>query len=179
MLKIKQSKKIILLVGLFLLIVGIGGAWAMTNRHESSSLDQGDEINYGPPTEEEKQSVDDNKERIVQRDEQLNNPSTPSGSKKSVKPVITSAEKYKDNVEVSSFVPNIFEDDGKCTANFSKGTQQFSKQVTAVKEGRAVYCPLISVSTNQFPENGEWNVSVTYTSLTSSGTSDITKFEVN
>jgi hypothetical protein len=177
MLKIKQSsKKILVLVALLILLGGLVLTWKVINKSESPNIDTVETINFDPPTQEEIQSIDENKERIVQEDKQHNS-TTPSGTKNTVKPLITSAEQYKENIEVSSFVPNIFEDGGKCTATFSKGSFQFTKEVTAVKEGRAVYCPLLSVPVSQFQEKGEWNVSITYDSSLSYGISDISKFE--
>lgn len=182
MLKTKYTSKKVLVLVILALVVGLGAfMWVKSNNKNSSSTNPSDNnVNYSPPTEEEKQDANNNKQRIVEEDEKLNNGTgTPADTKKSVKPVITSAEQYQNNVEVSVLVSSIFEDGGTCTASFSKGSSQFSNQVAATKEGRSVYCSLISVPANQFPEKGEWSVSVTYNSASSYGVSDAKKFEVN
>lgn len=180
-----KNKKIIILV----ILVLIAGALAFyqfsykKNHNKVATTSEPEKkINYDPPTQSDKDLVNSNKDSIVKKDETINNNSsnnttTPS-AKKSVKPVITYAGVYGDNVEVGSYVNDVYEDGGSCTATFTLGSNNFTKTVTAVKNVSNMSCPVIQVPKSEFNPTGNWSVKVNYESTTASGASDSKTLEV-
>lgn len=138
-----------------------------------------DDINFTPPTAEDKQRVEDNKQRNVARDEALKDqtPQQPN-TKRSVIPTITYAGQYGQAVEIGGYVNGVFEDGGTCKATFSQSTNSFIKSVTAIKNTNSVDCPVMSANTNEFSSKGTWTVSITYISATAEGTSESKQIEV-
>lgn len=136
-------------------------------------------INLNPPTEEEKQQAIDNKSKIDENEEKIKqNFENTTNNKKIVKPLITFSGQYSDKIEVGSYIPEIFEDGGTCTAVFTINTSVISKQVNSVKEGRSTFCPLFSVESSEFSEKGIWNVIVKYESKLYFGESETTQMEI-
>lgn len=179
----KPSKKTTIILLLAILIIAGGILYylkyvrADTATQETSTSD----VNLSPSTEEDKKRAEDNKQRIVEQDEQLKTqgqqPS--SASKKTVVPTITYADQYGSVVEVGSYVTGIYEDNGKCTATFTKGSASFAKSVNAVKNVNSVNCPAMSAPVSEFTSKGTWNVVVSYSSDTASGSSTAKQIEVH
>lgn len=122
-------------------------------------------INYSPPTEEEKNPARDQ----PVKPNQIN---TPEGPKNKVIPSITSADKQ----EVRAFVAGVNEEGGACTAVATMGSQS----VTATSQGFSnvnyTSCPAMKFSTPL--KAGKWSVIVSYHSATSEGSSEPFTFEV-
>jgi cytoskeletal protein RodZ len=184
-----KNKNTIILLAVLLVVLGALAYYQFVykNRNNSSTISTSPsepekKINYGPPTEADKNQVDSNKEAIVKKDESTNTttdtPSTTPTTKKSVKPVITYAGVYGDNIEVGSYVNDVYEDGGTCTATFSLGSATFTKSVSAVKNVSNMSCPVIQVPKSQFNPMGNWTVKVSYDSANANGTSDNKIIEV-
>lgn len=175
----KQSKKykISALLVALLLIVGVG--FAIWHHASSDSTTQPGTVNLSPPTKEDAQRVDATKQAIVDRDKQnASSSSQTQNGKKLVKPTITYAGQYYGSVEVGGYVSGIFEEGGTCTATFTNGSNNFSKDASAVRNANSVSCPTISVPANQFSPKGAWSVVLGYSSTTASGNSDAQSVEV-
>lgn len=187
MFKIKRiSKKIVIAAVLLIVIIALGTYFLLHKQKNSEqpagNTDQAQQeppINFSPPTAEDVQRADENKERII-KDEQskATNPSAPAGAK-AVKPTITYAGQYGNQAEVGAYVSGIFEDGGTCQAIFQKGSQKFTKQVTAVRGANSVDCPVMSAAISEFKEKGSWTVSVSYSSANASGQSDPRQIGIN
>lgn len=136
--------------------------------------------NLSPPTKEDGQRVNDNKNKIVERDESLNKQqNTPqNGGKKSVKPTITYAGAYGDTVEVGAFVDGIYEDSGTCTAVFTRDDLSLNKTVAAITDVKSVSCPMMSAQISEFQSKGIWLIKVKYDSPTATGISDTRNLEI-
>lgn len=126
------------------------------------------EINYGPPTEEEKQAANNVKEQVLQKEEAQNNKETQTGLKK-VTPIIT----YASTVEVNAYVQDVFEDNGECVATFTQGATIITRKVQGFTNVSNTQCAPILPG---LPNNEPWTVFITYNSKTSNGDSD--KIEV-
>jgi hypothetical protein len=139
-----------------------------------------DGINFDPATKEDNKRAEDNKDRIIENENQLANQSNSSGtdSKKVVKPTITYAGKFDNQVQVGAYVSGVFEDGGECTAEFTQGNLKFAKKVTAVKNVNSVDCPEMAANSSEFTNKGQWTVTVTYSSATASGTSEAKQLKV-
>lgn len=185
MTKIKKYNKKAIIIGLVALLLVAGVTFILLKQRNNKSETtpaisaQQETINLEPPTAEDKQSVDENKQRIINEQEKAaNQPTPPAGSTKTVTPIIAFAEQSGSVVEVSSYVNGIFEDGGKCTARFIKNALSITKEVTATKEGRSVFCPLFSIPASEFAEKGMWSVTVSYSSPSASGSSEAKAVEV-
>lgn len=184
MLSVKTKRsKIIIIVILVLLLAGGAALYAIKKDRNSADDAATDkpkqEINYDPPTEEEKKQAEDNKARLTEDEARRKSQSQPTASNKaSAIPEIGVAKVAGGFVELGSNVPGIFENNGTCTAKFTRSAYTVSRQITSVAEGRATYCPLIKVPVSEFPEKGTWQVKVTYDSGAYGGTSPERSIEV-
>jgi hypothetical protein len=182
MLSIK-TKKSKVIIGLVIVLLLIGGLVIYSYRKDRQSTQITSvgvvkpDINFDPPTEEEKKQAEDNKSRLIEKESQNQTQPSPD-NKASVVPEITIAEVSGEFVEVGSYVPGIFENNGSCIAKFTRNSHTITRQVQSVAEGRATYCPLIKVPLNEFSEKGSWQVKVTYSSAVYSGTSSERSIEV-
>jgi hypothetical protein len=176
--KHKKSKtKLRLIIGLSLVaILAVCGYLFYRHNHSTQSISN--TINYGPPSKSDAEDVNNNKQRIV---DENNNPSnstpTDSSGKKAVKPVITYAGQYGDSIEVGGYV-NLFEEGGTCTATFTHGSITITKSVAAVRDASSVDCPVMAVPVSQFTTKGSYSVSVSYISNSATGVSDARQIEV-
>lgn len=125
-------------------------------------------IDYSPPTEEEKQAADTQKDENVKEETERNNPDNVS-QKTTV--LITDAGIYDGVVEVRSFIPDHYED-GTCTLTFVNGSKSVTKDTPAYRDVSTTIC-----TNPTFPAaelgSGSWQVTVTYTAISknTSGTS--------
>lgn len=183
----KQSKKIILFGAVAVVLAAITGASIVAilqnqrndvSKPASDTSEQKDTINLDPPTKEDVKRVDDNKQSIIDREQQQATPPPTSTGKKTVIPTITYAGQYGQAIEVGAYVTGIFEEGGSCTATFSKGSISFSKSVAAVRSANAVDCPVMSANASEFSQKGSWSVTVTYSSPTATGVSEAKTVEV-
>ncbi len=181
--KIKiSSKKIatILVVSFVIIIGGVGYYFKNHKANPPKTDNESGEVNLQPATKEDKKRADDNKQRIIEKDEQLKKQGqrNSSAGKQAVAPAITYAEQYGANIEVGAYVGGVFEDGGTCTATFSKVGASFSKTTTGVKNVSSVNCPTMIIPTSAFSTKGAWSVVVSYSSNTSSGSSAPKQIEV-
>lgn len=130
-----------------------------------------DGTQYPGPTEQEKKDAQTNKDKLANQ-----TPATTSqnGAKKVVTPVITSANQ----TEVRGFVPGIVENNGICTATFTKGSTSFTKESKGFSNVSNTNCEPIVVSRSDFSSSGTWSVTLSYSSVTAQGISKVTNIEV-
>jgi|GEM_PF-1651389 len=164
----KLSKKKYILLALALLVAAAavlivlerkGVTNLYTKNAKSTDTSDGDSshINYGPPTEEERESGDKKKAEISkEKDPPTTVPST-------AQVTIGDAAQYDDVVEVTSSVTNVYED-GTCTFKFEKGTSTFTKETTAYRDVSTTICTNPLVPRSEFSAAGDWKVTVNYKS---------------
>lgn len=179
MLKIKKrssKNKKILLLGLAAALIIAGGAlYAFANQSDDP---QTETVNLDPSTRQDAKRVEENKQRIVEKESQENSQAAqPGNNKQTVKPIITYADQYGQAVEVGAYV-TVFEDNGACTATFTNAGQSIKKTVNAVRNANTTNCPVMTASSNEFSPKGNWSVVVSYDSPTSSGQSDAKIIEI-
>jgi hypothetical protein len=191
MVKIKRSplknKKLIVPIVVFLLVfIGAAGFY-FTNRENAAVVQAPmtplpeEKINYDPPTQEDMQRVDDNKQKIVEAEANTPKPSTgptqPAATPQSTKPIITYAGQYGQEVEVGAYI-NVFEENGNCTATFTKGSLVVTKSVKSVRGASSTDCPVMSADASEFSQKGTWTVKVNYRSPSTTGVSDPRQVEI-
>ena len=163
------SRKQLLLAGVFIILLG-GGVFAYSLLKNNSPKQpnitdevngQGDDINYSPPTEEEKAETERHKKSLSTN----SSDSTPQSStdKKQVTPIIT----YASLSEVRAYVPGIFEDGGTCTVKATMGNQVRPYSSIGFSDVNKTSCAPIKMSL----ANGSWSVVVSYNSSTAQGKS--------
>jgi len=182
MIKIKtlSTKNSILIL---ILALALGGSFIAYTKIHNSSPKQIESptgsINLSPSTQEDKKGVEENKQRLLDaQNTQKNADNATAGGKKVVKPVITYAGIYNQTAEVGGYAPDVFETTATCTANFQNGSKSFTKSVQAVQGANSMDCPVITVNNNEFPVKGNWQVVLSYSSSSASGTSEPKQIQV-
>jgi len=130
------------------------------------------QINYDPPTEEEKQETENQKDQIIN-----NTPtetSVDTAGKKVVKPVIASADKSG----ASAYITGIFEEGGTCTATYTHDNDKITTTSTGFQNSNYTSCAPLTL---QSPLNisGNWELVVSYSSNQSAGSSAPQVIKVN
>ena len=158
---------VIAAVGAGLELSGTTNVFGNASEEPESQLPGLNEINYGPPTEEEQAAGDKRKEEIVAQEQ------APQPLPEGATVAIVDASQYEDEVEVRSFVSNIVSD-GECTITFEQDTQSITKTVNAFAEASTTLCLSLVVPRSEFPSTGEWTVTVTYKNDTIMGSASRT-----
>lgn len=134
-------------------------------------------INLNPPTNQDKQAVDQTKKNIAENQNQSS--SMDNQGRIKVSPLITSVDSTSDNqVRVYGSISGIVEDNGSCTFIFTKDSSTLTKVTNAVADATTTRCIPLSFAKSEL-ENGPWNVNLTYLSQKATGGSDNVSFEVN
>jgi hypothetical protein len=171
MTKIKNGKSylvpLLLAIVAAALLVYFFGFRDRANNESDAPNDSG-YINYGPPTEEEKQQAEQNKNDIVNESQNTVDP----GAKK-VEPTVTFAGMRNGNVEVRSYVSGIYEDGGECEAKFTNGSHVVTRTVEGIRDATYTRCDRILIEPSEFAVKGTWNLVITYSSNTASGKSSV------
>jgi len=165
----KQRIVYIIVISSLLFTVGLYSFFKfnlMSKIRRSATVNDISNINYGPPTEEEQRAGNDIKVDITQSEQNNQKPSTDQPNEQNAKrsdlPVIISdATQYSQNIEVSAFIPNYFED-GKCIMTFSLGNLSVVKETDAHADASTTICANIAVPRSEFGQPGMWSLVVRY-----------------
>lgn len=172
MVKARSTKKRNIIIALVILIVlaGAGFAYAQTRNDSESKKDSNNksqnDINFDPPTEQDKKDAEANKDRLVKEQQEIDNNNNSSG-KKSVQPTIS----YVDRYVINAYVTGIFEENGTCTATLTNGGQTITKTSTGFGNASYTQCSPIELNDANLG-NGIWTVKVNYSSATAEGNSE-------
>lgn len=124
-------------------------------------------VDLSPPTSADKTAADENKERIVQREEQK-----PSNSdKKSVTPIITSTSSTDLAIGVFAYIPSIVETGGTCTLTLTSSIGSATVSKAASAEGTSTNCGGITIARSELTAGETYKAVVKYDSPTTSGIS--------
>jgi hypothetical protein len=137
-------------------------------------------INYGPPTDTEKQDSDSHKDNIPPNNTGDTNSDNTTGAKKSVTPEITTFRQGSTDFTVNGFVNGVVESDGTCTLTMtlaSDATQKVTSSRTGEANSSNTTCGEISIPLSKL-HAGTWNTTLTYNSATAAGVSDVNPLEV-
>jgi len=154
-------------MGVVLLLLAVGGiVWARHNNDRAKpgntpdKQTTGSNTNLNTPTEEEKNAARD----------QPSNQSIPAqtSSKKQVTPIITSADRQ----QVFAYVSGVIEDGGICTATWTHGQDKISASSPGFANVNYTSCKRIALD-GPVNISGSWKVTVSYSSSTSAGTSQL------
>lgn len=134
-------------------------------------------FDLSPASIEDQNESDKLKEAAANTEKQQTTP-PPSGDVRTVQPVIVDVGQYGDDIELRSYVSGVVEDNGTCTAIFTKGGLRVSRDVRGSSDATVTQCSRISLSRTEFSEYGAWSVVLNYISSSSSGTTSPTQLEV-
>lgn len=174
------KKRPFILTTALVIILALGfGGWKLTSNTSDSSknTDQksshstknaSSEINYNPPTDEDKKATEEHKDQLAEEQKQPAPTPTPGDT---VTPVINRVELFEGNIEVSSYVPGIIEEGGTCTITATRGSGKVTKQVTGLRNATNTSCQTVQIPRSEFPSSGDWVFKVSYSSSKYNGTS--------
>lgn len=91
-------------------------------------------------------------------------------------PIITYAGQYGDVIEVGAYI-NVFESDGQCVLELTKGSQTKTTSVQAVPNVSTTDCPVMTFNRSELT-GGEWSATVRYTSRTTNAKSNPQRINV-
>lgn len=169
--KSRNKTKIIIITVAVATIILSGLAYLYWKSNNQSLQNQN--IDYSPPTTEQKDagSRAANKEEALKEDQPSPQPNAPADQKKQASMTIVDASQYDQTVEVRAFVDNVVESEGTCTFTFTKGTATVTKTSKASPSASTTQCSMIKVASSEFASKGDWILTVSYDSTTSSGKS--------
>lgn len=157
--KSNKIKKIVILILLVTLLLAAGvGVYRYATKDSDTNDDMVSEVNtvnYEPPTEEEKEAGDKQKETIVNTESENDN------LPESAEVVIVDSSQYDDEIEVRAFVANVIKD-GTCTITFLKDGNMIEKSVPAYADASTTPCIALTLPRSEFGESGEWKLVVEY-----------------
>lgn len=162
-----SRKKIIILCIVLLMLFALGlhlaiktNMFGLTEKKNPKNESESHSINYDPPTEEEKESGDKQKDDLVENQYEGNENQVQSISQ-SATVIITDAAQYGDVIEVRSFIQDHYED-GTCTITFTQGAKKVEKETSAYRDASTTICTNPLFKRNEFPTSGDWDVVVSY-----------------
>ncbi len=132
-------------------------------------LDTTQDTNQMPPSDDPKINA-----TTSNQDEEL---LAEDGVKKNTDVIITDASQYDDEIEVRAFMPSIVES-GTCTVAFKKGSEEFKVDEAAYADATTTICTNSLIKRDMFSSNGNWTVTVSYSSENYSGISEERTVEI-
>ena len=172
---------VVLLVFTFLELTGTTHLTFLSRWHDKKAQKNEGGINYGPPTKEEKQAGDKQKETNSQKEQQQNSQQEQGAGQSEARTVhvtITDAAQYGNTIEVRSFIPDYYED-GTCTITFKKDSFLVTKDTPAYRDATTTICTNPVFARSEFPVGGKWQVTVSYTSNGAKGQSATQEVVIN
>lgn len=182
--KRSTKKRLLITLAIVLLATGAVAVLHVTNiivlpfLDSSSNEPKDNNINYGPPTEEEKKAGDETKS-TDQSKPLTATPSVNTTTKQSVTPIIVTIGQEDDtkNVTARGLIPSIFESGGTCTLTLTKAEQSVSESNPAVVDAQSITCGQIEVDRSKL-SSGAWGAVIGYSSGTYEGKSSEAMVEV-
>lgn len=157
------------LIIIFLLVAG--GVYFVASRNNKQVATPEGFIDYGPPTEEDKEHAERNKERIIKEQEQSADTEPQGQEKYKVVPVVGFLRQADSrNVEANGYISETIESDGICTLTLEKDGQKVSAAKQARPDAQSTICGLITIERNKLAA-GEWKATISYSSAKYQGTS--------
>ena len=172
----RQSKKILLLIGLLVAVILAVIAVMYYQKRQSENeavIRPVNTVDYSGPTQEEIDQTETFKKQQQEKAAQ-----TPSNAA-TVTPVISYLGQYDASIEGSAVIGSITEDGGLCTLTLINGTSKVVKTSAAVKDAQSTRCELFMFPATELRPTGTWTGTVSYKSDNASGVSEKVSFEVN
>lgn len=166
--KNKNNKKLIIIITVIAsVLTGIAllgyTFYRSSNEDGVATVNSGELTDYSPPTEDEKQSGNIQKELITQQEE-TRNKSTESIEKdnRTIDILITDAGQYDNIIEIRAFTPNYYKD-GTCKFTLKQGTNKIERSTPAYRDASTTICTNPMIQRSDIPSAGEWEAVVHFT----------------
>lgn len=177
----KQKKKnftIIAIAIATLLLVGGGvAAYMVMNNQNKADSQEINDVNYDPPTDREVEEGQDAKKDAY---ENTKNPSsddkTTTETKKSVNVGVSFADMYDGKLEIRAFTSGVVEA-GTCTATVKRGGEEVTKTSGAFIDASSTQCEPMYIPKSEL-SSGKWSVTVSFSSKSALGTSEVVEVNV-
>jgi hypothetical protein len=151
-------------------ILAVGGAYAGYHFFIADNFEPPGQptspINYDPPTEEEEADSQARKDALAQQQAQQ-----ADSNKKQVTPVVTNASQRGSDIFLSAYVPGVAEEGGKCTYKITQGGSTVTKVTDGFVNVSNTNCTPVEMKRGEFNNSGDWQVTVSYSSVSASGVS--------
>lgn len=169
-----------LLAVLLAILVITAGGWAIHSSKKQkaapNSTDKpytissgGSKVDLSPATSQDQQYSDSRKDQIT--DTKPSDSTSPPSTSGSVTPLITYAEQSDSTVDVSAYIPGIVEDGGSCTLTATLDNTKVTQTNPAFMNAKTTNCKNFSVPVSEFSSSGIWNLKISYSSSSHTGTS--------
>lgn len=162
-----KKRAVIILSILAIILLTIGGAvyWYYGSRPSAvaTTTDRpANTVDYGPPTQEELKETADQKEQIIQNQENTQKPSDNStaATDSSITVSVSNASQSKagEPLNVRAFVDGLTS--GTCYIDFTRsGQSKFSVQAPVEFEATSAHC-FADVNTALFSQSGDWTMTI-------------------
>ena len=155
----------ILLIGILVFVLEKTKVINLYERKTPESVASTNEpkINLDPPTEEEIQAGNDQKQAIINQEEQQTNNDEISDGKREADVVIVDASQYDQEVEIRAFISNAVQN-GTCTYTFKLNDTSFVRSMPAQADASTTPCITLTLARSDFNTSGNWNVTVRFES---------------
>ena len=169
--KINKTKAVILFISGLLIL---GSSLYLIKSSDNDQVNSGkdtsraiNDVDYGPPSDEEKNAGDLRKPDNVEQEKIESGAATDT---RTAEIVIVDSSQYDEVFEIRSFISNVFEDGGVCTATFSRaGSTPVVASSTGTTSATTTQCGKISIPISSFATKGEWQLKLSYSSPTAKG----------
>jgi len=141
---------------------GITNFYTRNNTPQQVQTPAVNTVNYLPPTEEENNAGNLQKEEIVANENQT------SQKPQTAEVIIVDASQYENEIEVRAFIANVIES-GTCTYTFVKDQEKLTKTMPATADASSTPCMTLIVPRSEFSSAGTWNLTVAFESETITG----------
>ncbi len=174
-----RSKKTLLVAAAAVVLVGGGLAWALADNDEAANdTDSHPTQNTNATDNDSADTTDSN--NVPSKHSQKHSSTDGSSDKKQVTPVISTPAPGQELTDVRAYVNGIFEENGTCTAKFTKaGYADVTGTSKGIQDFNHTTCPPIKIARSKFPVGGNWTLTVSYSSTNAEGTSAGQTVKVN
>lgn len=163
--KPKTKKLRIILIAIAAALVLGGGTLAYFLSNQKNNLQSAEgprpvnTIDYGPPTEQEKQEASDKKDEIIKQEEARQEAEKNPEAVKNINLSITRAGQVGDVVSIRTVISGT--SSGTCNVQFTKSEQPtLTKTFPIAFEATSASCQGADVPVSEFSAGGDWTLSI-------------------
>ena len=163
----KNNRVIIITIIIVTLIITTLLTSFLWSKHQSDVTTEAaneikESINYNPPTKEEQSTGDEQKDILLNEEDQT--------APETATVVLSNSSQSDDVVRVRAFISNVIEENGTCTTTLTNGDLTVSKITKSFADASTTQCGAIDFTRNQFVKTGTWQITIKYQSTNVTGT---------
>ncbi len=150
-------------------------------RDTDTSASTGNPIGYGPPTAEDLEAVEKNKDRLIDEQERAQNQNSQTlqtGDRIKVTPMIGYIESDTRGVRANGFISTMIEEGGTCTFTLSRQGTAVEASHESLADAQSTVCGLMEIGMSRLSP-GNWTATISYSSDRYAGVSEEKMITVN